>query len=209
MQISAIPSQQTNFSSNMRILKVLTMGKNGQEPALRPVHELQGPLYAFVKRLNNQPDAPETLFFSRCFSQFRKYPFVSSTNMATIDRYLIFGKQDIYTFRELCTSHYHKKELSKEEVIKQILDFLIRPFNKKYRYAQYKGDKTGEPVCLVLHANKVKNPKGKGKIYNFGIDVRNESGSHVYAVLPSQVPEVAKLQPEIRLPKLEQGEFKF
>ena len=66
---------------------------------------------------------------------------------------------------------------------------------------------------MVLHANKVKNPKSKSKVYNFGIDITNESGDTVYAVLPSQVTEVAALQPKVdfklRPPKLVQPEFAF
>ncbi len=209
MQISAIPNSKTNFGVNLRILKVLTLGENMQEHALRIAQELQGPMYAFVRRLNNDQFARETVFLKQRIPHFKAYPFVSGTSMATVDRYLIFGKNDIDTLRELCTDCYHKGLTSKVDTMREILERLIKPFSKKFRYAQYKGDKIGEPVGLVLHVNKIKSPNGKGKVYNFGIDITNDTGSHVYGVLHSAVPQVAQRQPQIRLPKLEQAEFNF
>ncbi len=209
MQVSAIPNNHTNFGVNLKVIKVLTLGENMQEHALRSAKELQGPMYAFVKKLNNNQYAPETIFLKQRIPHFRKYPYVSGTSMATVDRYLVFEKGDIDTLREICTDCYHKGVTSKEDAMSEILARLIRPFSKKFRYAQYHGDKLGEPVGLVLHANKIKSPNGKGKVYNFGIDITNDTGSHVYGVLPSVVPEVAKMQPKIRLPKLEQAEFNF
>ena len=209
MQVSAIPNNQTNFAMNLKVIKVLTLGENMQEHALRSAKELQGPMYAFVRRLNNNQYAPETIFLKQRIPHFRKYPYVSGTSMATVDRYLIFEKGDIDTLRTLCCDCYHRGERSKEDVMESIVKQLIQPFYKKFRYALYHGDKRGEAVGLVLHANKIKGPNGKGKVYNFGIDITNDSGSHVYGVLPSAVPEVAKMQPKIRLPKLEQAEFNF
>lgn len=209
MQVSAISNNNNTFGQSMPILKILTLAKNGQEVALRRLTDQQGPMYAFVRKLNNDQYCAEGKFLRQKLSMFRKYPFVSSTSMATDKRYLVFGSEDIDTLRRLCTDHYHTNNLTKEEVMNAIVERLIKPFRKKYRFGRYHGDTVGEPVGLVLHANKVKSPKGNGKVWNFGIDITDETGNHVYAVLPSAVSEVAKLQPKIKLPVLKQAEFNF
>lgn len=201
MQISSVSNNTTNFGVTMPVLKVLTMAKNGQEVALRGVKETHGPIYALVKRLNNDQYAKETIFMKQRLGQFRQYPFVSSTGMATANKYLIFGYDDITRVRELCEDHYYRSNLSKEDVMDIIVERFIKPIQKKYRFARFKGDKVGEPIGITLHANKVKNPNSKSgsKIYNFGIDITDKTGEHVYAVLPSVLPEVAAKQPVVNM----------
>ncbi|MCR4881138.1 MAG: hypothetical protein K6A44_04210 [bacterium] len=213
MQVSAIPNTNNNFGKTMPVLKFLKLGKNGQEVALRTLNDQRGPMQAFMLKINNDQYCPEGIFMRRWFTEFRNYPFAASTSMATDKRYLVFGSDDIDTLRELCTDHYRKGIIAKEDVEQSILERLIEPFAKKYRHRRFIGDTKGEPVGIVLHANKVKSPKGKGKVYNFGIDITDETGKTVYAVLPSAVPQVAALQPKVnfvlRQPKLIQQEFSF
>ena len=217
MQISSISNTNTNVNTNfgrsMPVLKFLTLGANGQEYALRSLTSQRGPMQAFIGKINSDQFCPEGVFLRKWFKEFREYPFAASTSMATERRHIVFGREDMAALRTICTDHYRKGVITKEEADKKILDLLIKPFAQRYRHRRFIGDTVGTPVGLVLHANRVKNPNGKGKVYNFGIDIIDETGKDVFAVLPSSVPEVAKLQPKVnftlRPPKLKQAEFNF
>lgn len=215
MQISSISNtnQGTNFGKTLPVLKFLTLGSNGQEHALRSLVSQRGPMQAFIGKINNDQYCPEGIFMRKWFREFREYPFASSTSMATEKRYIVFGQSDIDTLRTSCTDHYRKGQITKEEAENNILDLLIKPLAKRYKHKRFIGDTIGEPIGIVLHSNKVKKANKKGKVYNFGIDITDETGKIVYAVLPSSVPAVAAMQPKVnftlRPPKYVQDEFLF
>ena len=210
MQISATSNNNCNFGKILPVLSMITRGKNGQEIALLGQAQ-QGPMRAFVRKVNNDKFCQERAFLTKWFREFRNYPYTASTSMSSEQPYLVFGSEDILTLDKLYTARYEKKQISWRTLLDEIRNKLIGIKEKRYRHRNFRGDVVGTPVGIVLRPQKVKN--GKSRAYNLGIEITDNTGKIVYGVLPSADPQVAAMQPKVNFvfppPKYTQAEFNF
>ena len=193
MNISPINTNNTNFGLTIPVRRIVS----GTNTELISELQYRGPLNALITKIKNSPSSKEAKFFNRCFKFLAKDPEISHSSLGNSGPYIFFGDADVSMVREL-GKDVGRGDISRSEAAAIIRKNLLEPQNNKYRYSRYPNDKIGDPIAITLYPNKIKAPGKSSPTYNFGIDVTDISGKRVYAVLPSEIPEVAKIQAKLK-----------